>query len=259
MKLKKIPIIAATLFLSTAMPLTACSKTTKTENSPTPESSVSAPEASSDSIAGTDTSSSSSEESGSSVTDDTSQQQPEATEPASYSFDEYGAVIVENEKDYSDTELLDAAQALFDSACEVEWKYTVGCPYEVDYETYIENEFEWQFYKIKSPEITSLADIETDYYRVFSSEYPNKLSELYKESDGAVYALCGERGKDLYYVDSKITGVSERSDKEITFTVENHYSGNDFTGEEPYSETDTFSVVIYEDGTWRAGEFNLPF
>lgn len=181
------------------------------------------------------------------------------TNNAVHSLDDNGAVVLEKKEEYDDDALIAAAQDLFISACNTEWKYTVGCPYNVDYNSFINNEFDWQFYKITDKNITSFKDIESDYYKVFSSEYQNKLADLYKEKDGNVYALCGERGSNVYYSGSEITAIKNKNDKEITFTVVNHYSGSDFTGNEPYTETEDFSVIIYDDGTWRAGKFKLPF
>ncbi len=258
MNFRKTSLILAAVMLAASA--TACNKTQKADSSSVSESSVAeeipaVTETQPDPLAPKETTESSSE----AETEATEPSSEEAAEKNDYTYDEHGAVVLDQSKEHSDDTLIAAAQALFESACETEWRYTVGCPYAVDYNTYIENEFEWQFYKITDGSIDSFSDIEADYYKVFSSEYPNKLADLYKEKDGSVYALCGERGSDLYYVESVITGISEKSDTEITFTVENHYSGTDFTGEEPYSETDEFTVVVYDDGTWRAGEFNLPY
>ena len=251
-----------TVFILTAailaVSITGCNKTQKADLSSVSESSY-AEDSSTVSEPQTEPSDPEETTEASSESDEPTESSSEETSEEDYTYDEHGAVVLDTSKEHSDATLIAAAQALFESACETEWRYTVGCPYEVDYNTYIENEFEWQFYKITNSNITSFADIEADYYKVFSSEYPNKLADLYKEKDGAVYALCGERGSDLYYVESVITGISEKTDSKITFTVENHYSGTDFTGEEPYSETDEFTVVVYDDGTWRAGEFNLPY
>jgi hypothetical protein len=173
--------------------------------------------------------------------------------------DENGAVIFDVDDEVSDEELIAAAQTLFDTACEVNWNYHVGCPYNLDYNTTAENEFGWQFYLITNPEISSLADVEADYYKVFSDAYPNDLSEIFIESDGKVYALAGERGMNIFYEDSVVTAVTKRSDTEIFFNVENSYSGDDYNGDGEYTEDAEFSVVISDDGTWRAGLFTLPY
>ena len=184
----------------------------------------------------------------------------EAPDVSAFEYNDDGAVIFENsyEKE-SDATLIAAAQSLFESACRTEWKFTIGCPYNTDVEDYIENEFEWQFYRITDSGITTLADVEKDYYKVFSRKYPNLLNQLFIAGNGAVYALNASRGADIFYEKSTITEITSRTDEEIFFTVENHYSGTDRDPDMPETRTDTFSVVIENDGSWHAGKFNLPY
>lgn len=178
-----------------------------------------------------------------------------AVEPAT---DENGAVILDAENS-SDSELIAAAQVLYEAACDTSWRYHVGCPYSLDYNSYTENELGWQYYLVTEEGISSIADVEADYNKVFSEAYENDLSEIYIESDGRVYALDGERGADIYYTGSKITGIAEKTDGEIFFTVENYYSGDDLLGEGDFTKTAEFSAVISADGSWRAGKFTLPY
>lgn len=154
--------------------------------------------------------------------------------------------------------LMAAAQALYESACQTQWNFTVGCPYSVDMDNYIENEFGWQFHLINDGVTTSLADVESDYYKVFSDRYPNPLSEVYCDGTDGVYALGAERGMNIFYAYSQVTSIDSRSGDEIFFTVVSHYDGSDRTGE-AYDESQTFSAVIGEDGVWRAGQFTLPY
>ena len=100
--------------------------------------------------------------------------------------------------------MMSAAQKLFESACQTYWKFLINCPYDLDYSDYVENDFKWQFYRIKNPDVHSMADVERDFNKVFSSRYSNDLSANYRESNGSVYALNGERGAHLYYSASKI-------------------------------------------------------
>lgn len=189
--------------------------------------------------------------------------QPVTAEPdplggGAFSYDDNGAVVFDTPVDtQNDAVLIAAAQKLFDSACKTYWNYLVDCPYDMDYSSYVENDFGWQFYKVTTAGINSFADVEKDYGKVFSSRYPNDLSTNYREQNGAVYALNGSRGAHLYYSASKITDVQSKTDDEIFFTVENFYDGSDF-GDESYSETDVFSVVI-EGDTWKVGRFTLPY
>ena len=185
-------------------------------------------------------------------------EQPDPLGGGAFSYDDNGAVVFEeSSSDKDDAVLMSAAQKLFESACKTYWRFLVNCPYTLDYNSYVENDLGWQFYKITDQGINSLADVERDYCKVFSDRYPNTLTDNYREHNGAVYAINGERGAHLYYSASKITGISSRSADEIVFTVENYYDGSDF-GDAPYSETDTFSAVIDGD-TWKAGIFTLPY
>ncbi len=165
----------------------------------------------------------------------------------------------ENTENSDDAQLIADAEALFLKACETNWNYHVGCPYPLDYASYIENEYGWQFFLVTENGVNSIADVEADYYKVFSDTYENDLNEIYMESDGRVYALDGERGADIFYQGSRITGITEKNDTEIFFTVENSYSGDDFDPNAAYTETKAFSVVIHEDGSLRVGEFSLPY
>lgn len=183
-----------------------------------------------------------------------------AEEPAEEATQEGDASDSQGDTPKSEEELLiDEAQKLFDKACETNWSFHVGSPYNLDYNTYIENNFGWQYYLVTDSGINSIADVEADYFKVFSSSYGSDLAEIYMEKDGRVYALDGARGADIFYVDSAVVGIKSRSDSEIVFTVENYYNGDDFTGAGDITETDEFSVVIESDGSWRAGKFSLPY
>ncbi len=194
------------------------------------------------------------------VTTAAATQQADPQGNGAFSYDDNGAVSFNADiSQQDDRVLIAAAQALFESACRTQWDYTVGCPYNIDSGDIIENKFGWQFCRITDSGINSLADVENDYYKVFSSRYPNQLGELYIEQNGSVYVTSGARGMDLYYSTSQITGIESRTDDEIFFTVENFYTGSDFNSSEAYSKTETFSVVIDSSGTWKAGQFRLPY
>ncbi len=188
------------------------------------------------------------------------EEQPDPLGGGAFEYNADGAVVFEGDySTQSDRVLLSAAQALFESACRTNWNYTVGCPYSIDTNNYIENDFGWQYYLINDGYTTSLADVKNDYYKVFSDRYPaDELSELYLDGDNGVYALSADRGMNIFYSYSKVTEIGERGGDEIFFTVENYYDGSDKSSE-PYSRADTFSVVIGSDGVWRAGQFTLPY
>lgn len=177
-----------------------------------------------------------------------------------FSYNEDGAVIFEGDaaKEKDDI-LIAAAQALFESACHTQWDFTVGCPYETDPDDFIETDFDWRFYHILDSRISSVQDVENDYYKVFSRRYPNSLSEIFIDGGGSVYALNAARGADIFYIGSTVTEIQSNNGDEIFFTVENHYSGTDLDVNTPYTKTDTFSIVIESDGSWHAGQFKLPY
>ena len=176
-----------------------------------------------------------------------------------FTYDEYGAIVFKDSDNASDETLIAAAQMLFKSACNTEWEFKFGEPFEVDSEKFIQNDFGWKYHLVTTPGISSLADVEKEYNKVFSSKYPNELSETFIEKDGAVYALFGKRGKDIFYSASKITAVKSVSEDEIFFTVTSYYDGSDNDSSTPCTKENDFSAVIDENGTWHVGKFTLPY
>lgn len=177
-----------------------------------------------------------------------------------FRYNDKGAVVFSNSsEDPEDDVKVSAAQALFQSACRTEWAYKFGCPYNMDTSDVIKNEFGWEFARITDPSITSLADVQRDYCQVFSERYVTGLTDVYREKDGAVYALAPARGSNVYYSVSKVTGIKSEEGDEIVFNVDNYYDGNDMNPDTPYTETAEFSVVVGSDGKWRVGRFTLPY
>jgi hypothetical protein len=189
----------------------------------------------------------------------TSASQADPLGGGAFSYNEDGAVVFEADQNNADDRtLIAAAQALFESACHTQMNFTASCPFEVDNSDIAENERGWQYSRITDSKIKTFSDLENEYFKVFSRRYPcNELSQLYFEKDGSVYAFCGGRGSNIFYSSSKVTEIKSKSDDEIVFSVDNFYDGNDF-GEDSYTETDDFSVVI-ENGVWKAGKFTLPY
>lgn len=193
------------------------------------------------------------------TTSKTAAQQPDPLGGGAFEYNDDGAVVfTEDSSKADDKTLIAAAQALFESACRTEMKFTVSCPFETDESDYIENSYSWRFYRITDSRIHSVSDVMNEYHKVFSESHSNDLASLYLDSNGSAYALCGNRGADFYYSSSRVTGIKSKSDSEIVFTVENYYDGDDY-GQAPYTETDEFSAVIGRDNVWRAGIFNLPY
>lgn len=158
----------------------------------------------------------------------------------------------------SDEELIIKASEFFETACQIEWKYTVGSPYELDMSQTVKNMYGWDSYLVTTEGINSLADVRADYHKIFAEDYPDTLDELYTESDGRVYCLSGGRGSNIFYDNSVITSVNGRSENEISFTVTNYYNSDDFGGE-AYTVEDEFVISVDSSGEWRVLKFRLPY
>lgn len=183
-----------------------------------------------------------------------------AAQPGVFRYDEGGAIKFDAPAaSQDDSTLMEAAQALFESACAVEWDFTVGSPYTLDTSEYITGQYDWQYFLVASPGINSMADVRADYHKVFSSRYPDELDNIFMEKDGNVYSLNGARGKDIFYSYSLITSIDKRTDDEVFFTVTNYYTGSAKAPDTPCTEEEEFSAVIDPDGTFRAGKFRLPY
>ena len=159
--------------------------------------------------------------------------------------------------DQSEATLIAAAQALYESAHETSLKFSIGCPYTVDSDNYVEGSYGWQYYLVTQSGINSVADVKADYHKVFSEKYPDHIEETYLDSNGRVYCLCGERGTNIEYIKSEVISLDGKTDDELYFTVRDYYDASAW-GDGPYTEDRTFSAVIDADGTWRAGAFTLP-
>ena len=176
-----------------------------------------------------------------------------------FTYDDNGAIVFKETDSANEDTLIAAAQMLFKTACNTEWEFKFGEPFTIDSESFIENDFGWKFYRVTTLGISSLADVENEYNKVFSSKYPNDLGESFIEKDGAVYALFGKRGKDIFYSASKVTAVTSITEDEIFFTVTNYYDGSDTDSSTPCTKETEFSAVIDENGTWHVGKFTLPY
>ena len=249
---------AAVLFAASLLVISGCSKKTEKTSETISESSTSQSETtlqpdplspveestaeSSDERSTTTSSSTAPTETTVTTASVTQQADPQGS--GAFSYDDNGAVSFNTDiSQQDDRTLIAAAQALFESACRTQWDYTVGCPYDIDSGDIVENQFGWQFCRITNSGINSLSDVENDYYKVFSSRYPNQLGDLYMEQNGSVYVTSGARGMDLYYSSSQITGIEYRTDDEIFFTVENFYTGTDYALRLGVGRTSVFAAV----------------
>lgn len=184
--------------------------------------------------------------------------QTENSDDRPFETDDNGAVILDVETDTLEEDLIKAGQEIYINACETNFRYHVGCPYNVDYNDSVENKYGWKYYLVTDSGYTTISDVEKDYYKIFAEEYGNDLSELYIEQDGKLYAFDGARDKNVFYEKSEVTGIVEKTEDKIIFNVENYYTGNDMSPDTPVTETEQFTVIIHN-GEWRVGDFYLPY
>lgn len=155
-----------------------------------------------------------------------------------------------------DEQVLEAAQLLFEKACETEWNFTVGTPYAIDESRYIENGYGWRYYLVIEDGVNSVLDVKADYRKVFSKDFEDTIDELYMEQDGRVYCLNGARGSDIFYESSEVAEITGRDEGEIRFRVVDHYNHESL--DQPYTEEREF-VIVKEDGKWKVAKFKLPY
>lgn len=183
-------------------------------------------------------------------------------------------VVPETSISAEERELIGKAQDFFETACETYWMYRYTPPFDIADDKYDENgnvigkEYNWQFkengedlgYLIKNPEIKSIDDVLEEYYKTFSDRYPNDIRDAYIEYNGNVYLFSGNRGYNISYKDSRVSEFQRIEGDEIFFTAEYSYY-NEMT----YNENDItvkkeiFSVIVQPDGSWKVGQFSLPY
>lgn len=154
--------------------------------------------------------------------------------------------------------LIAAGNQLFTAACNTEWAFTVGSPYELDMTQTVQNSLGWDFYLITDEGINSLADIQADYHKVFSESYKDSIGDTFMEKNGRAYCLNGARGDNIFYERSDFDAVKEKTENQITYLINNYYSDDGF-GNGAYVSNEEFVTVKDSDGVWRVQKFKLPY
>lgn len=162
----------------------------------------------------------------------------------------------------TDDALLELGATLFDKACKTTWDYYTGLgPFALVEEngspvgqTLSGNRYG---YRISDPAVQTLKDAKAAYHKIFSDRYVDDLDQVFLEQGGALYRCAGDRGANIFYVDTKLEKIIRRTNDEIYFTAVSHYADPD-TGEKKPSKTNTFSMV-YQNGSWLIGQFLLPY
>ena len=191
---------------------------------------------------------------------------PEGADLSVFHYNEDGAVIFDAPvEEQSDATLMAAAQALFQSAHEVNSHFAMGSfPYTFDTngESVTKADIfgnEVEYFPITDERIHSIDDIIADYQKVFSPKYDYNMmiDTCFTEEGGRVYCTCGNRGSDIEYVGSEIISYNGTDGDELKFTIRNYYEGEESGYEGFYGDHD-FTMVNDADGVWRAGLFIQP-
>ena len=103
----------------------------------------------------------------------------------------------------------------------------------------------------------TLEEATAEYYSVFAQTgHESDLDEQFRVVDDKLYRLCGDRGADISYLDSKVIALTSSTADTLTFTVVSTYQFPDET--EQTTQEDIFTLVM-ERGVWRVGQFTMPY
>ena len=200
--------------------------------------------------------------------------QPETTQPAPENNESAESQTTMSEED---RQLLERANEFYETACRAHMGFRSGTGlFDVGEQVYDENgnpagkrldgsfdaNGEYLGYLIKDPDINTVDDALAKYYEIFSTRYPDdNIKDYFREYEGHVYWRSGGRGSNISYEYSKVTEIQRKEGDEIFFTAESSYC-YDFelmnTGHGTIVK-DTFSVVVQPDGSWRVGQFRMPY
>lgn len=172
---------------------------------------------------------------------------------------------VENENDagsnqeYEQTDFEQIATEQYEKSCEMQWKYIINCPFELDYDDIVGNG-----YRVK--DIDSLNDILWDYNTVFTSVITENgevstgdrsaetLQQKYFQTDNGLYCIDGGRGKNKSYKSTDFEFISYEDDI-LKLTAISYYEDSDgetTTKENPFT-------IVNDNGTWKTYDFTLPY
>ncbi len=161
-----------------------------------------------------------------------------------------------------DSDLKIVAEEQFEKSCEMQWKYLMNCPFELDYEDTVE-EGNNISYRVLGADFV---DILADYNTVFTSSITENgestsgdrsaetLQQKYRVSQNATYCTDSGRGRKQSYQYTYFECISYEDNilKLNAISVYINEDGQSTTKENPFT-------MVYIDGHWKTWEFTLPY
>lgn len=163
---------------------------------------------------------------------------------------------------YEEANLEQVVFEQYEKSCEMQWKYFMNCPYELNYDDAV-GEGNNMAYRVIDAD---LDDILSDYNTVFTSyiiengeqtrgdRSAEKLQEKYRVSQYGIYCTDGGRGKRKSYDYTEFEFISYEDDilKLNAISFYTNPSGKTETKEAPFT-------IVEMDGQWKTWDFTLPY
>jgi hypothetical protein len=152
----------------------------------------------------------------------------------------------------TESEWVAQAQQMYEKAAQTYYTYLCSSSgFTYDTEDTIADDY------VRITSCDTLEDAEAPYYAVFAkSAHASDFDGMLEMSEDKLYGRMGDRGADISYVSSAVTALTASTSSQLTFAVTSSYE--DPEDGSASTKEDTFTLVL-EDGSWRVGQFTMPY
>ena len=152
----------------------------------------------------------------------------------------------------TESEWVAQAQQMYEKAAQTYYTYLCSSSgFTYDTEDTIADDY------VRITSCDTLEDAEAPYYAVFAkSAHASDFDGMLEMSEDKLYGRMGDRGADISYVSSAVTALTASTSSQLTFAVTSRYE--DPEDGSASTKEDTFTLVL-EDGSWRVGQFTMPY
>ena len=152
----------------------------------------------------------------------------------------------------TESEWVAQAQQMYEKAAQTYYTYLCSSSgFTYDTEDTIADDY------VRITSCDTLEDAEAPYYTVFAkSAHASDFDGMLEMSDDKLYGRMGDRGADISYVSSAVTALTASTSSQLTFAGTSSYE--DPEDGSASTKEDTFTLVL-EDGSWRVGQFTMPY